>query len=206
MAFNDIFRLRVHCRQNGGEVLNVLHFVDNFGVPGDSAQYLANDFRDQMGTTLRARACPDLVFEFVEVIKIVPYGDGPRVALWAANTNGTATGNSFSATLAEVVTVYTGTAGRRHRGRMYLAGAPTGTSAAGSWPAAQTTRTQTFVTALMNRYGPAATNIDFRLGVWSKVIAGPDPPWPTDAFTRASSLTVRTAVRNQRRRQIGVGR
>lgn len=206
MAFNEIFKLRIHCRQNAGEVINVLHFVDNIGALGDAAQNLADDFRDNMGTSLRGRASGDLIFEYIEVIKIVPYGEGPRLALWPANTAGTAGGNSFSATLAEVITLYTGQIGRRKRGRMFLAGGPTGTSALGSWPAAQTTRTQTFATALMNRYGPSGSSGTWKLGVWSKVIAGPDPPWTTDAFTRVTSVTVRTAVRNQRRRQIGVGR
>jgi hypothetical protein len=77
---------------------------------------------------------------------------------------------------------------------------------AGSWIAAQTTRTQAFATALATRYMSAGTAGSYKLGVWSKLTAGPEPPWPTSAFTRATSLTVRTIIRNQRRRQVGVGR
>lgn len=208
MAFNDILKLRVHCRMYGNEVLNVMHFVDTGGLPGDQAQALANDFRDNMITTLRPRASGDMAFEFVEVIKIVPFGEGPRIANWAAATLGTAAGTSISATLCEVITVHSDQIGRRKRGRIYLSGAPAAasTAAAGLWTATQTTRTQAFATALAARYIADGGGSAFRLGIWSKLTAGPDPPWSTDAFTRATALTVRLIIRTQRRRQLGVGR
>jgi hypothetical protein len=206
VAVNDILKLRVHCRMHGAEVINVMHFVDDFGLDVDNAQILANDFRDNMGTTLRARACSDLVFEYIEVVKIVPYGQGPRLALWPSNTLGTSTGSQGTATVAEVITIHTDQIGRRKRGRIYLAGGSNVSLIAGSWIAAQTTRTQAFATAMATRYMSAGTAGSYKLGVWSKLTAGPEPPWPTSAFTRATSLTVRTIARNQRRRQIGVGR
>lgn len=206
MAYNDILKLRIHCRMFGGEVLNVMHFLDNLVKTTDTAQELANDFRDNMGTVLRARATSELEFEFIEVVRIVPFGEGPRLAYFTAGSKGTATGTSYTGTICEVITIHTNTIGRRHRGRQYMCAGPGTAMATGNWAAAQTTRTQAYATALMNRYGPSATPQDFRLGVWSKLIAGPDPPWTTDAFTRATSLTVRSTIRNQRRRQLGVGR
>jgi hypothetical protein len=205
VAFNDIYRLRIHQRVHGGEVLNVLHFVDDTGTPSGAGD-LAADFRDNMQTTLRARCGNDFLFEFVEAVKIVPYGEGPETAPWAANTVGTVAALTLSGTLCEVITIYTSQIGRRHRGRLFMAGAANGRFASGAFTASQTTATQAFATALAARYTAPGHPSPFSLGVWSKVIAGPDPPWPTSAFTRATSLTVRTLVRNQRRRQIGVGR
>lgn len=206
MALNDIYRVRIHQRMHGQEVLNVWHFVDDAGAAGDQGTALCQDIITNMATTMRARACSDMVFEFVEAVKLVPYGEGPVTVSYPANTVGTATGSAGTGTLAEVVTVYTSLIGRRHRGRMYLAGGPSTTISGGSWPAAQTTRTQAFCTAFAARYMATPGGFTFKFGVWSKAIAGPDPPWPSDSFTRATSLTVRTLVRNQRRRQIGVGR
>jgi hypothetical protein len=205
MAFNDIYRVRIHARIHGAEVLNVLHFVEET-IYADGASVLAADVRDGLGTTLRARAATDVVYEYVEAVKLVPYGDGPVTASWAANTLGTVAGNCATATIAEVVTIYTSQIGRRHRGRMYLAGLTSSAMVAGLVAASQTTRTQALCTAMAARYIGAGASSGFGLGVWSRVIAGPDPPWPTSAFTRATSLTVRTILRNQRRRQIGVGR
>jgi hypothetical protein len=206
VAFNDIFRLRVHCRLHGGEVINVLHFVDEAGVLVNPAQVLADDFRTSMDVTLRARASLDMAFEYVEVTRIVPYGDGPQLSLWPSSTNGTVGSGCASGTLAEVVTLYTGRVGRRYRGRIFFGGIiGTGVSA-GLVVASQSTRTQNHITALLNRYGGLSPTRSWGLGVWSRAIAGPDPPWSTDAFTRVTSATVRTIVRNQRRRQVGVGR
>ena len=206
MAYNDILKLRIHGRIHGGECLNVMHFVDDTGGLGDNAQNLANDFMTNMRTTLLARACGEYFAEFIEVIKIVPFGEGPRIANFAANSIGTATGTCYTATLAEVITIHTDQVGRRKRGRIFMGGGPGTGMLAGNWIGVQTTRTQNFANALMARYGPSAPLTAWRLGVWSKATAGPDPPWSTDAFTRATSLTVRQTVRNQRRRQLGVGR
>jgi hypothetical protein len=206
VAYNDIFRLRIHQRLHGQEVLNVLHFVQDDPTPGWGAVQLAEDFRDSMGTLLRARAGSQMAFEFVEVVPIVPYGGGPEIANWPANTLGTSAGNCHTGTLAEVVTIYTSQIGRRHRGRMYLAGGGTTTLASGLWATSQTTATMNLTAAMTSRYITGPAGVSWRMGVWSKLLAGPDPPYPTSAFTRATSLTVRNVVRNQRRRQIGVGR
>lgn len=206
MALNDIFKLRIHCRIHGAEVINVMHFVDDIGVAVDGAQELANDFRTNMAATMLARASTDTFFEYIEVIKIVPYGDAPRLSVWPTTTNGGVSGTTPSATLCEVITISSAQIGRRKRGRIYLAGLAPTAMASGQLTPAQTTRTQSFATQLANRHVGFTHPSQFGLGIWSKLNAGPEPPWPTDAFTRASALTVRTIVRTQRRRQVGVGR
>lgn len=210
MAYNDIYRLRIYQRLHGGQVVNVLHFVEDFTVAGGTgAQALANDFRDNMLSTMRNRCSAQLTFEGVEVQSIVPFSGAAVYAAWPANTVGAQSGNCISGTLAEVITIYTSRAGRRGRGRIYLAGTQTaliGGSNFGNWATSQTTTTQAFATALATRYMNVPYATSYALGVWSRVLAGPTPPWPTSAFVRANSLTVRTTVRNQRRRQAGVGR
>jgi hypothetical protein len=208
MAFNDIYRLRIYQRLHNAQVVNVLHFVEDVALSGSGAQDLAEDFRDSMTATLRARASNQLYFEYVEVQSLVPYADVPAVATWPANTNGTQLGSCISGSLAEVVSVYTSRAGRRGKGRMYLAGVDTQqtTHTNGLWSAVQSDRTRAFATALAERYMQVPYDSSWALGVWSRATAGPTPPWPSEAFVRASSLVVRSTMRNQRRRQVGVGR
>jgi hypothetical protein len=204
MGYNDIYRLRLHCRLHGAEVLNVLHFRG--ATVTASASGLANDFFTNMAATLRARASNDFFFEYVEVVPLVPYGGGPVVVSWPANTIGTVVQAAVSGTLAEVITIYTDQIGRAHRGRIYLAGLASGRVSAGVMITSQTTATQAFATALNDRYIKDLHTAEYDMGVWSRKLAGPDPPWSTSAFTKATSLAVRTICRNQRRRQIGVGR
>lgn len=208
MPFNEIYRLRVYQRLHTAQVVNVLHFVQDDPLPTRGPLELAQDFATNMRPTLIARAVNEMLFEYVEVQSLIPFSGGPVTANFPTSTTGTATGTSASATLAEVITVYSERAGRRGRGRMYLAGAPSAASAitAGLWQTVQTTRTQAYATALATRYIGAAHPIGWHLGVWSRTLGGADPPFPTDAFARATSLTVRTVARTQRRRQVGVGR
>lgn len=208
MAYNDIYRLRIYQRQHGSQVVNVLHFVSEDPAGLQTGQDLANDFLSKMTATLRGRAANQMAFETIEVQSIVPFNGGLWTAAFAGGTVGNAPTSSSTAVLAEVVTIYTSRGGRRGRGRIYLAGAGTSTSElqAGVWTSAQTTRTTALATALATNYMKTAPVSGWTLGVWSKVLAGPEPPWPTSAFARATALTVRTICRTQRRRQVGVGR
>ena len=208
MPFNDIFRLRIYQRLHGAQVVNVLHFVQEEASPSFGALQLAQDFVTNMTTPLRNRAVNQMAFDFVEVQSLVPFAGAPVSVSFAGGTVGAVIGGSVSATLCEVITVYTSRAGRRGRGRIYLAGGSTATAdiSAGNWLSPQTTRTTSLATALATRYMAVPVLGGYALGVWSKVLAGPTPPWPSSAFVRATNLTVRTIVRTQRRRQVGVGR
>lgn len=211
MPFNDIYRLRLYGRLHGAQIVNVLHFVQDDPLPTQGAQQLANDFVTNMRATLIARVTTAFTYEYVEVESIVPYAGGPFVAAFPGGTVGTRTGICASATLAEVISIYTSRGGRRGKGRMYLCGGNTDQSTGitnGAWASPQTGTTQAYATALATRYMAVLTGSVglWRLGVWSKASGPPLPPWTSDQFVRATSLTVRTTVRNQRRRQIGVGR
>lgn len=208
MAYNDIYRLRVYQRMQSAQVVNVMHFLEDFAAVGGSPLALATDFVTNMRATLIARTVNQVTFDFVEVQKIVPFEGGPVAVNFPASTVGTVGGSCASATLCEVLTIYSVRGGRRGRGRLYLPGSDTFGAAPnnGSWLPAQTARTQTFANALATRYIFAPTLGAYCLGVWSRK-SGPEfPPWSTDQFARATGLTVRTTIRTQRRRQLGVGR
>jgi hypothetical protein len=208
VSFNDIYRLRLWGRLHGQAVCNVLHFKEVTALPGSGAPLLCSDFNTNLSATLRARIATTggMTMEFLECQRIVPYGDVPHVQNWSGLVAGGLTGTCHTGTVAEVVTLYTGQTGRRKRGRMYLCGGVTTLMASGQWTATQTAATQAYVTAILARYGEPSAPTQFMLGVWSRVLAGPAPPFNTDAFAPVISASVRTTVRTQRRRQIGVGR
>jgi len=119
MAYNDVFRLRIYQRLHNAQVVNVLHFVEDLPAVGGGALGLANDFVTNMRTTLCARTVPATLFEYVEVQSIVPFSGGPVAVNFPANTTGTGSNTTASATLCEVVTIYSQRGGRRgsHRDR-----------------------------------------------------------------------------------------
>jgi hypothetical protein len=208
MAYNDIYRLRIYQRMHTAQVVNVIHFVEDLAAVGGGAAGIANDFVTNMTATLKARASRQVTFDYVECQSIVPFVGGPVVVNFPASTLGTVSEDAASATLCEVVTVYSQRGGRRGRGRMFLP--PGGTVIAsaqnGTWGATQTGRTTAFATAMATRYIGIAGTVAYCLGVWSKVMGPQFPPWSSSQFARATGLTVRTTIRTQRRRQLGVGR
>jgi len=189
-------------------VVNVMHFVQEDPLPTVDAAFLANDFVTNMAATMKGRCTSQTSFLYCEVQSIIPFSGASAVVNFPGPNTGTGGGQAASATLCEVITIYSSRAGRRGRGRLYLPCGDTfgATPVNGSWQGAQTTKTQNFATALAARYMAHTTGTSFSLGVWSRVLAGPNPPWPTSAFVRATALTVRTTIRTQRRRQLGVGR
>jgi hypothetical protein len=208
MAFNDIYRFRLYQTLHGAQVVNVIHFVQDDPLPTRGGLELANDFLANMATTLKARATNALTFNYIEVQKLVPFEGGPVIVAWTGGSVGTGAGTTVSATLAEVVTIYSQRAGRRGRGRIYLTGQDQSSSSitAGTWQSLQSTKTLAFANALYARYIDANKPIGWALGVWSRAAGPAAPPWTTSQFARATGLSVRTIVRTQRRRQVGVGR
>jgi len=208
MPFNDIYRLRVYQACHGAQVVNVMHFVQDDPIPTRGALELAQDYLTNMSTSMRGRASQNVSFQYVEVQSIVPFVGGPAIVNFPGGTTGSVSGSAVSATLAEVITIYSQRGGRRGRGRLFLPPPETsGASASGGlWLPAQTTKTTAFAVALAARYIDATKPIGWALGVWSKASGPQFPPWTTSQFARATGLTVRTTIRTQRRRQVGVGR
>jgi hypothetical protein len=208
MPFNDVFKLRLVGRLHGSQMINVMHFVQDDPLPTIGGQQLANDFATNMRATLIARCSNQMLFEYVEVQSLIPFSGGPVTANFPGGTVGSLASACQTAMICEVITIYSSRGGRRGRGRIYLAGAPTSGTELGSgvWNPTQTTRTTAFATAMAARYMDPLGTLQFRLGVFSRVLGGQAPPFSTNGFVRATALTVRTIARTQRRRQVGVGR
>lgn len=208
MAYNDILRMRIYQTCLSCQVVNVMHFVSqNVGPPGDEPIDLANDFVTNLTTTLKARANNNTTFQYVEVQKIVPFSGGPAVVNFPGGTVGGVAEALVSATLSEVVTIYSERGGRRGRGRVYLPpGGTAGSAGGGLWQTVQLTRTQNWINAMVARYITATPTPRWMLGVWSRRSGPVFPPWTTDQFARATGMVDRNYIRNQRRRQLGVGR
>lgn len=101
---------------------------------------------------------------------------------------------------------------RRGRGRLYLGGiAPLNPFAvqyslanSGYWGALVRAAAAGFIDGLQVAAAPPAVGALYHLGVWSREIAGPTPPY-SNGFNPLLSREVTSAVRVQRRREVGVG-
>lgn len=209
MAALDVYRVVIRGRLFGSEIDNVLWFRERSGSSvgsGNNSAALAANVRTGIDANWRAVASTSMFYEAVQATRMIPYGDGPTEDAWAANTAGTAgASTAVHPQSAGVLTLYTSKIGRSRRGRIYLAGFPGSNAASGLWTAGTLTGMTSIATTLTTRYGPSGSQA-YELGVWSKLIAGPDPPFVTTAFEPITSIAVRSQIRSQRRRQVGVGR
>lgn len=103
---------------------------------------------------------------------------------------------------------------RRGHGRLYLGGFasfftsagvfPT-MSSEGYWTADLVTAATAFITQLKNASEASVIGeAEFRFGVWSKTVAGLHAPY-SNGFNEIASWEGTTAIRVQRRREVGVG-
>jgi hypothetical protein len=120
---------------------------------------------------------------------------------------------------AAVVTLATGIAGRRRRGRLYGFGFGETDQSNGTWGSSFITALQANLVTWVALYGPTGTDPQFQTGVWSerrasgcwvdpvqKKLVNIETPHPEDAFTALTGTTLRSIVYTQRRRTLGVGR
>jgi hypothetical protein len=111
---------------------------------------------------------------------------------------------------AVVVGLRSGTKGGRRRGRIYFPGVTETGNEDGRLTGIQLTAIQGFAQQLTDTYGPAGTNTDYRLVIYSPeklTFTPPKPPKPRAGtlITEVQSTTLDPFIRTQRHRAIGAG-
>lgn len=229
MAVGDVYRLTVQAVCQGQTYLNTYAFTMRSSPDPTQADAhgLALSFKD----AFRTQQCTIVSYQtwtFRQLFGggVVPIQDECRRdggLVLVGNFTGTQTGTQATDMLppqcAMVWTIGTGLAGRRRRGRSYIYDFPETAQANGTWTGTIIGNVQTALNTIYGLYGPAGTDPQFLLGVWSERTAsgceyrGTPPkltnvetPRPEDAFNMSTGYTVRPTVYSQRRRTIGVGR
>lgn len=116
-------------------------------------------------------------------------------------------GEAVASTLAAVVTLRTGTAGKSHRGRMYIpwVGASYANGSEDDWSTLGFGAITSVCNDILAEFGDATgTNEFLALGIYSKLIGGTDP-YTLAGWQAVSQLVPRKVFGNQRRRRPGIG-
>lgn len=109
-----------------------------------------------------------------------------------------------NSTLAVVVSMRTGTAGKRHRGRMYL---PIASShqALNRLHATGVADYATFCAEMLSQFSDGSGSDEhLALGIYSRVIGGTRPP-TVAGWQAVTAMAAGDIIGNQRRRRVGVG-
>lgn len=225
---NDAYRLSIRGTYDGQEIVNVLHFNLLETVSDDEA--LAETIAVACKNQIRLLQVDDFVWSDWTAQQVrgsaVTYNSETGLpsggALYEGPLTGTLTGadatnDGLPGTSALLIRLTTGVAGRRRRGRLYIAGLADISPIRGVVQAGNVTTIQGYFNTLMAAWGSGGTETEAVLGVWSyreatgRKVSDTDPytisrvdtPSPNTAFTPITAMTVIPALATQRRRRYG---
>ncbi len=207
MAVNDVAQVRVVGAQLASQRMVVLHF--RFKSAGASLAGLLAEL-EATTTTFRdlfiASMSNTLTWTLLEGQMLIPFGAASQQLAISPVWTGTDAGQPSPPADALVITKRTDLIGRSRRGRMYLPGLTTNSHAgAGVLTGAFLATKATNIANLHAVYDEGGTSPDYEHGVWSRLLAGPTPPFSFSAYQAVDTMIARSEIRTQRRRQVGVG-
>jgi hypothetical protein len=203
VAVGDVYRLSVECLHVNGNVVmaNVFHFRQKAGFT--SAINLIGDWRLVMETEFKllfsggcriqkysARSIIPLNTDFYESTHSIP---------------GTGGANALPPLVAAVMTWRTGLPGRRKRGRSYIGGVDVSRDSGGFWSTTQLNNMNAWGAKMMTVWGPGGTSATTEFGVWSRLNAGPVPPYAAAGFTPVTAYTAQVNAGSMGTRRRGRG-
>ncbi len=118
-----------------------------------------------------------------------------------SSVNGLDGGTGVNTTLSAVITKRTGTAGKTHRGRLYLPGFPAVWGVDVISVGAGPTTLQTFCDGLLATFKEGGTNGNFVAGIYSRVIGG-SIPFTLAGWQAITRWEPQFLIGNQRRRRL----
>lgn len=196
MAIGDWFRLIITFKDTGdlNSVINTLAFRQESGLVLDEE---GEDLIEAYRNVIEAQYLP-LVSAQLFLRKYTVRGITDPLYIYESadlSEQGTAGGEGLPPQNSGVVTLRTGVAGRRNRGRSYLAPSGEGSQAGGVFISAYITAVNAMF-ADMLPLSDSPTTATWQLGVWSDVAA---------AGRAVTTVTPQPVMATQRRRRLGVG-
>jgi hypothetical protein len=208
MAAGDIVRVRTRGTLLGSRV--------EFGVwlryetaAADAADLAASWTAEVMPTVIAASPI-GLNWDSLLISSAQATGAESQMFPFTQPNPGALTGEVLPVQNAAVVGLRTGIKGGRRRGRLYFPGITEAGNDDGKLNGAQLTAIQGFAQKIIGTYGPAGTNTDYRLVVYSPETLTFKParvpkPRPGTIVTEVQTFALDPVIRTQRRRALGVG-
>lgn len=194
MAVGDIYQVTLEGKLHGQTILNVFHYKLVDEAAGDPSENCALAFDDGPATAIKSALSEEYAIVRVVAQKIFPLPPLVPYVSTAKAGNGAIAGNSLPTSVTVNVSKRTAYAGRKYRGRTFLAGVPAGFETDSELNAIGIAGFATTKNAI------AATIIQ---GAWS---------WKPVLLHRSTNTTddilktdLQIPLRNQRRRQVGKG-
>ena len=205
VATGEIWQMVYQMAYRSQTVENVIHFRERTGLSTIAqVKQSAADFWSLM----RPFIVGDVVLTQIICKQVTPTAlDQQFGAANSGETAGSSSGAGVALTVALVLTLRTGVAGKTHRGRIYVPGFSLGQAIDSGDkvnPSVQSTL-NTQADAILTEFGDASgTDTHLALGIYSRLIGGTSP-YTLAGWQAVEQIVVQPILGNQRRRRPGVG-
>jgi hypothetical protein len=202
-ASGEIYQATFQGLLNGAICENVLHFR---ALNGSVTQSQINAGIERFWFLTQGIQCNSYVYNNIIIKRMTPIALDEINYVPTTVSHGSGTGGCMQNTIAAIMTLRTGTAGKSHRGRIYFAGLADGMVNAGgnTLSTAGAVLFASTATNLVSEFGPSGANTAVALGIYSRTIGGIHP-FSLAGWQQVSTIDIQTILGNQRRRRLGVG-
>jgi hypothetical protein len=205
IAVGELYQVTLTGLYQGQTIENVLMFRARTTTATDAQ--IGGDLQT-FWDLLRPLVQHDYTLTYMQVKRMTPVAlDTFFVPAAAGHENGAATGGGVNSTIAAVITLRTGTAGKSHRGRIYLAPVDAGNCDTDGCrlSAGGLANYNTAFTNIKNLVDDATgTALYVALGIYSRLIGGQNP-FTVAGWQAVSQFVTQPILGNQRRRRMGRG-
>jgi hypothetical protein len=205
VANGELYQVTISGIYLGQTIQNVLMFRAR--TPTTTNADIATALRS-FWHTIRSVYAFDFQLIFMIVKRVTPIAlDSQFVTATAGEEHGGASASGLTSTVAALLTLRTGTAGKTHRGRIYVAPVDAAMCAPDLSQLSAAGLTQFVTTAqnIMNEFDDATgTSGALALGIYSRLIGG-TAPMTVAGWQAVNQIVPQPILGNQRRRRIGRG-
>ena len=210
-AQGEVYEVVLECRQEGQQVLNVLHFQALTAIDNVETRLL-RAMVECLLTVLLPDSTSNLQYVRCKGKRVFPTL-GPVLEIGQEPgdvVQGAEVGDSVPTFVAVCANIHTSRGGRSGRGRMFIFGVPEGATQ-GSYIQTSNPYWTVILAYLACVAGKFITQSDppaanrWQLGVMSRKLGGPKPPYTADGFAAATRITPNNRLASMVSRKVGHG-
>jgi hypothetical protein len=203
MAAGEIYQATIEGKLDGQITNNVMHFRGTNNITG-SEQSLADSVLDCVLTTLLPGLSNEFHIDRVRVRRILPTAGNEVTAEAPGNSLGATTGSlpSFNAA---VLSLRSANGSKSGRGRMFIAGIPTGGEAASQVSDTLQTTLVAFIACLAGKFISGLSTSGMEWGVLSRKNYAANPSTESSWWNAITSVLVNDAIGTMRSRKLKHG-